>query len=744
MVPDWLLSQRARFATWTPIIMLLLLIPLSQTSFAEIEHSTKQMEEDEETSESGYVETYYSDYFIAEFPSEDLGSENYSDYFDGEVTVKNSYENVDDSQRKLKTAANELDGEINTITIITFSLIIFCLVNQREKFELNRYVNYQSIKGLLLFGISIYCIFAFFSITSGLSDYSDSVKKESKMFGENSTFDEGIWGSSEIKVEIPGFATIESTQNWSPDLLLLLLIPCIIISLVGSIANFSYLKSDLPIEDSDPYFGFENQFTNALAYTPIILVSILIISVVGSMIMPWHSIEQTWEMEKTEEEFNWDKFQWETINATYHTADFSWSLNPFYVNFNNDTSLSSYENFDGDEESSINSFSDHPEFSNSAGPILELRWPMICIFILGVFFIAYRYVEKISDYISGNNNGWTILVIVSILFIYSYGGIGNYDENFSDEIGNDISKLSPSIDLYSLDSPNDSSMAGSVFSFNSVTTDFSFTPSAGSQYSVNYFVLTEWNPSIGYHFAQIVPLMIICLLSIMLLPNLVRQINNYENGFKFEFDRNVWIGRPTIFALCGILLASMLGTGLGELVIDSKSAAPESVKKWKLEYNRTGSEDGGFVTMAHEEEIVIELEPGEIGILDSVQIFGYCEEGATAPTQEYSDWISWELTPPTSINTSEMYGDIEGEVECRTGQYFSTGWYNLFEINSNYASSEEEFLDGVSYKDPTGPWILKITARTAGGFTEFDSDPDLDFSHQVSFYGRDNLVGIEI
>ena len=49
----------------------------------------------------------------------------------------------------------------------------------------------------------------------------------------------------------------------------------------------------------------------------------------------------------------------------------------------------------------------------------------------------------------------------------------------------------------------------------------------------------------------------------------------------------------------------MLGTGLGGLVIDSQSAAPESVKKWKLEYNRTGSEDGGFVTMAHEEEIVI-------------------------------------------------------------------------------------------------------------------------------------------
>ena len=744
MVPDWLLSQRARFATWTPILMLLLLIPLSQTSFAEIEYSNERIENGNETTQSGYVETYYSEYFISESPSEDLGFENSGDYFGGEVTVKNSYENVDGPQKQLKSAANELGGEINTITIITISLTIFCLVNQREKFEFNKYLNYQSVKGLLLLGISIYLIFAFFSITSGLSDYSDSVKRESKIFGENSTVEEGIWGSSEIVFEIPGFSTIESKQNWSPDLMLLLLIPCIIISLIGSIANFSYLKSDLTIEDYDPYFGYENNITVALAYTPIILVWILIISVIASIIMPWHSIEQTWEIEKTEEEFNWDEFQWETMNSTHHTADFSWSLNPFYVNFNNDTSLNSYENFDGEEESSINSFSDHPEFSNSAGPILELRWPMICIFILGVFFIAYRYVEKISDYISGDNNGWTILVMIAILLIYSFGGIGNYDENFSDEIGNDISKLSPSVNLYSLDSPNHSSIAGSVFSFNSVTTDFSFTPSAGSQDSVNYFVLTEWNPSIGYHFAQLVPLMIICLLSVMLFPELIRQINNYDNGFTFEFDRNVWIGRPTIFALCGILLVSILGTGLGELVIDSKSAAPESVKKWKLEYNRTGFEDGGFVTMAHDEEIIIEIDPGEIGVLDSVQIFGYCEEGSTAPTQEYSDRIFWELKPPSSINISEMYGDNEGEVECITGQYFSTGWYNLFEINSNYASSEEEFLNGVSYKDPTGPWILKITAQTAGGFTEFDSDPDLDFSHQVSIYGRDNLIGIEI
>ena len=742
MLSDWVLPQRARFAVWTPIIMLLLLIPLSITPFAEIERNSVFTDTNDEQSESNRVENFYPEYIIIELTSDDYASDNNSHYFGGEVEEKRSYEYIDQPQSVMERTSADLESEIGVISTLTIILIIFCLVNQKERLQFNKYLNYESFKGLILLGISLYCIFAFFSITSGLSDFSDEVNREYSMFfGENVSVDEGIWGSAEYEFEFQGFGSIESKEEWGPDLMLLVLIPCIFFSLIGSLANFSYLKSDLEINDEDPYFGFESHLSKPFSHVTLALSCLLILSVIGSMIMPWHSIQQTWEMEKNEQEYQFGGNGWVTTDTTFHTAEFSWNLNPFYLDFNNDTSLDTYDNFDGEKTSSFDSYSEHPELSQSSKPVLELRWPIICVAIVGLFFFANRYIEKFGNYVAGENKSWTILILISLMLLYSLGGIGSYDEQISKEIDEDTSSLSPSIELYPLNISSDSSSSGSILStYNTVEYNYDFTPSGWFQESTEYIVLTEWSPSLGYYSAQLVPIVIISLLAMILGPELFRQLNNYEAGFELEFDRNSWVARPTILAVCGILLTSILGTGLGELVVDSKSAAPKALKMWILDWDNSDLEDGGRYTMSHNMEIVFEYNPDDLGYLSSVRIDCFCEEGSSPPTLDAVDRIIWELTPPDGINRSSL-GELSGEIDC-DNEFISIWWNNQFKVETSYAANEEEFLEGLIFDEITGPWVLEVKAETNGGLSEFDSDEDLSFTYDFDFRGRNNFSAI--
>ena len=52
-------------------------------------------------------------------------------------------------------------------------------------------------------------------------------------FGENTSVDEGIWGSAEYEFEFQGLGSIESKEEWGPDFMFLVLIPCIFFSLIG-------------------------------------------------------------------------------------------------------------------------------------------------------------------------------------------------------------------------------------------------------------------------------------------------------------------------------------------------------------------------------------------------------------------------------------------------------------------------------------------------------------------------------
>ena len=149
------------------------------------------------------------------------------------------------------------------------------------------------------------------------------------------------------------------------------------------------------------------------------------------------------------------------------------------------------------------------------------------------------------------------------------------------------------------------------------------------------------------------------------------------------------------------LITSILGTGLGELVVDSKSAAPKALKMWILDWDNSDLEDGGRYTMSHNMEIVFEYNPDDLGYLSSVRIDCFCEEGSSPPTLDAVDRIIWELTPPDGINRSSL-GELSGEIEC-DNEFISVWWNNQFKVETSYAANEEEFLEGLIFDEITGP-----------------------------------------
>ena len=71
-------------------------------------------------------------------------SENNSHYFGGEVEEKRSYEYIDSPLSEMKTTSADLENEIGVISTLTIILIVFCLVNQKERLQLNKYLNLNS------------------------------------------------------------------------------------------------------------------------------------------------------------------------------------------------------------------------------------------------------------------------------------------------------------------------------------------------------------------------------------------------------------------------------------------------------------------------------------------------------------------------------------------------------------------------------------------------------------------------
>ena len=208
--------------------------------------------------------------------------------------------------------------------------------------------------------------------------------------------------------------------------------------------------------------------------------------------------------------------------------------------------------------------------------------------------LMQRYIGKFSSVISGTNNGWILLILASILLIYSFGAIGNFEDEMSKKIDNDLQDLSPYWGSDVFHSEISSSLSGSKLGsgFSSSST---VTPGEVTFDSTSSSILTTWSPALGYYFAIIIPFTIFAILSAQYGPIFIDSISDYQSTKEFEikFDSKSWVAKPTIIALVTLLITSSIGMGLGELMFDSKSSAPASIYKWQLDFDDTRESTNG-------------------------------------------------------------------------------------------------------------------------------------------------------
>lgn len=379
--------------------------------------------------------------------------------------------------------------------------------------------------------------------------------------------------------------------------------------------------------------------------------------------------------------------------------------------------------------------------------MLDLRWPLICAIIIGMFMLMQRYIGKFSSAISGTNNGWIMLVLASTLLIYSYGAIGNFEDEMSQKIDNDLQDLSPSWDNEVFHSEIFASISGSKLG-SAFSSSFTSTPGGVTFDSTSSTILTTWSPAIGYYFAIIIPLAIFAILSVQYGPIVIDSINDYQSIKDFEFDSRSWVAKPTIIALVTLLITSSIGMGLGELIFDSKSSVPAGIYKWDLDFELSSTGDEEFeLPMDDQDTIQSELDNKENGIPSSFEVWLSCDESETSLTNQQIDTISWTINPPEE---TDLFGEMrQGELEC-SQQAFD--WQRVFtwdaDINfpkSEFAETEEDYLDQFSVEGGgLGIWTAEFVANVNGGTTEFDSDSELKLSFMIESVGIGNITATNI
>ena len=735
MWKEKLLSQRSNIAYWSPLILIIFLISLHTTPFAEI---TQEFGNGDIETQS--KQEYFTDSVIITSQSEDSFGENNSDYFGGEYSQSYSYKQANSPELPLEDSAETLDGRLGLITMSCFILVLFCFMNRKEEININRFVSFNSIKGYLMLFIGVISLISVFTITSGLSNYSDEIAGSDMDWD----VDEGIWGSATVEFESPfSGESITINMEWDPDFMMLALFVFSMIALIGGIANISYLKGDLEIEDAPIWIKDSKTFSLVNSHSVAALWIVLTVAIIGSVATPWQTINQEWEVEKTSEISTSEE-----IKITKHSSEISWDMNPFYIQFDNDTALGN-ASFEGEETSSYDTYKEHSELSDSSEVMLELRWPLICAIIIGMFMLMQRYIGKFSSAISGTNNGWILLVLASTLLIYSYGAIGNFEDEMSKKIDNDLQDLSPSWDYEVSHSEIRSSLSGSKLgsAFSSVTS-VNPAPIQFQTDTTSSTILTTWSPAIGYYFAIIIPFAIFAILSVQYGPIVIDSINDYQSIKDFEFDSRSWVAKPTIIALVTLLITSSIGMGLGELIFDSKSSVPAGVYKWDLDFETPSIGDEEFERpMDDQDTIQSELDNKQNGIPASFDVWLSCDESETSLTNQQIDTISWTINPPEE---TDLFGEMrQGELEC-SQQAFD--WQKVFtwvaDINfpkSEFAESEEDYLGQFTVEGGgLGIWTAEFVANVNGGTTEFDSDSELKLSFMIQSSGISNITATNI
>lgn len=724
--PEKILSQRDRLIQWVPIIAFILVIIMEFAPYYQVEFSNTEPELSDE--ERTITIDFYDDYRMISSSSEDrLNSNESNDWFEGDMQDINEINDPDDEDY-LGLMMVDVDSKLSTWLTIFVVLVLLSLAARKEKINVNKYLNHETIFGALLAFISISGLFLIFSTIGFGADFSE------EEFGDiddgdadEFEYNDGFWGGVYFELENNDGETTTEEITWGPHIGFLLLIFLSIITMLGSAAYFLTQFERYDVKQASIWFSFDDLPESITKYRdklPTVMIATTIILALSSVFTPWYQIEQTWEGVHGEE------------NRTTH--EFEWTLSPFVVVFDNQSGLD--DKISGEKSTEYNSYSEHPELENIAEPLLELKWPLICIVLLSAIVITRQFSSKISEAIQGEEKCWNTLFLAAIVISMSIAN-SSFEDGIFRKAEDDLDDLSASYYI----KPEFNGARDSNFG-QEYTTVVNGSWWLGEGLSV-YTVQVSWGNSIGAKMAYFSELIGMFAIALIWTPFIIRHLNRAEVPKFSEDDFEQWKGRPAIGMMVALILLTSVGGGVGELLASSKSSAPEGLNKWYIAWENKGGSDQSSAIMSDGEsiDIIIDTSEFDLGNTTNLGVDLLCREGEEQSQFDSLDSISWSLDAPDDVNMSGF--TTTGDLSCSNqnpGQDF-TYWYGEWEYPQDeiFAQNAEEVLDLFRWiRLGDGVWTLTLTASIGEDLSPIQNDDSCEVYWDIQLGGIDGIMAV--
>ena len=715
---DKLFSQRARVTYWSPVVAFLLIGLLNITPFAGLDSTLKiDGEVDEENTMS--VDFYPDEYVETEPFTEDNDD---TGVFGGEINERLGYENSGDYFGEIGEIGEELSSRISVMTTLSVIMLIVGFSSRNNRLNANRFMNGKTLAGI---GLAIIALFSVLITSTILLDFADVQNNQFEDFWDGDIEDPnfGAWG--EISSTLDDEMETKFTISWAPNAMFWISVLLVLAAGVGAASNLSYLRYEA-VNDERPVWSDEkgpNWFQ--LDWTKAALGAMALAGMVA-LLAPWYQVDQEWFVV----EYN------ENGGYTNSTHELAWTMTPFAVSLTNDTGL--FDEGEGEQSTERSSYSERYELAETSPIFMGLRAPLVCIGLLTLAWIAFQATNQTVERIGGNKEHWSLLLMSMVMAVVLLSNLSSFEKDMKRNVEDDLEQLSPALNYTFTHSNVDDAFSGQSFSQSSnwFWLDDDQTTTYASM---------EWGPSWGYYAIQIMPWLFMSALCFRFGPDVVNTFNLNESFSMPSVDREVWTAKPVVAVMVASLLITVIGVGPGQFIENLSSSAPEELHQWQLDYEYESYYDDGIKVLTDQETHVLTYDTSEFGGLYlentiNVQLQFRCDEGDQGLTTDFSDEISWEITAPEGVNTTEM--TLSGTQVC------SNSWTQEFVQSEvitpdpeTYAPTEQAYVDLVEIINPLdGVWTLSITATVNEGGDPFSSDSNLNLEYFSDFTSVGNFT----
>ena len=758
-----LVSQRARFLFWSPIILLLLWASIESTSYAHVDTKFSTAVTVEENGEN--VTTISEDNFSLELRDDSYlqlnpkieqmheteNQANFSKTFNQNIpvwierdyaTLEETVELDDDNDAEvvpLLEIAEEIDAYLGYIMWLTIAILLMTFVQHKRPINPKKGINNYSLSGVILLGICFLGLACAGTINSNLG------KGVNEYVGEDvfvEIDEEDLFGEGTFEDSSPGGTfEIDGTINWGPGLAFWLIILLSIVSGTGAVAQLSYLRKEDKIKDAPTWFK-QNEapdwFDKSVNYLPIALFALGGLCILIASVSSWYTIDQTY--------MGWQPGTDDDLGNT-STHEISWGLSPWSVSYTND-SVFEDGRINATTSSSSDNHDEQPFLSDTSTAVLDIRWTMlfsalICLWVAGICLVPMW-----REQISVRFDTWLVIGAALAIFMLQFGA-AEFEDNMRDVAEKDVKRIAPSWNMVATKSfvlTEDS-----FFGFDDWTMNQNF---EDEEDTVQFFVQMQWGPSTGYYAANLAKMSLIFGLFCYLLPKYVDQTYKKKPKYTYNLADNGWKDVVSSGMLIGMVFLSAMGTGLGDSLLDPTNAAAEGMYKWDVDSSGFSTDTTVSETTSTTHSKTYDGSAFYSENLTTVSIFISCDEGPSANQNDETDEMNYQVTIPAGVDSQGQ--SLEGTINCQWGGvnlFFESDWNvpnNVWAVDEQGAIDQAVF--DLAYK---GSWGITLEPIVNGGECppdgpvpnpfqpdcgpEDEEDDGLTFQYFIDWNGRTAL-----